>query len=409
MATRRELLGISVTGALSIAAGPSSRSRRPVINEGKIQIPFSSIADLKQRLTRTRWTDQVAHADWEYGTNLEYLQEICRYWATAFDWRKQEAQLNRHTHHLTRLDGLGVHYLHVRGRGPAPLPLILFHGWPGSFHQMLKLIPFLTDPAAHGGRPEDSVDLVIPSLPGYGFSEPARDQGWTQRRFARLFLRLMRDRLGYSRFCAHGGDIGAGVVNWLARDHSEHLTAIHLTNVAQPYLGPGSRPLNARERRLVEQEEKWSREEGAYADLQRTKPQSLSYGLNDSPAGLAAWILEKWRSWSDCGGDLESVFTKDELLTNISIYWFTQTIGPSMRVYFEHRKHSPAPGPGDRIPSPAGFAIFPKDLSNPPREWAERTYDVRQWSEMPRGGHFATIEQPALLAADMRRFFRRFR
>jgi microsomal epoxide hydrolase len=394
-------------GLVAGAAAPDERSRP--LRAMRIRIPEEKIVDLKARLERTRWPDQVIGAGWDYGTNLEYLEELCRYWARDFDWRGQERSLNRFAHHHTDIDGLRLHYVLQRGRGPSPLPLILFHGWPGSFYQMLKLAPLLADPAGHGGSIEDSFDVVVPSLPGYGFSSRPSQQGWTQRRFARLFATLMTERLGYRRFCAHGGDIGAGVVNQLALQFPGRLHGLHLTNVARPYLGPGSRPLSEAERRLVAQEDAWSAEEGAYADLQRTRPQTPTYGLNDSPAGLASWIVEKWRAWSDCNGDIESVFTKDELLTNISLYWFTETIGSSMRVYYEHRRHAPPLGAGDRITPPAGFALFPRDLSNPPREWAERTYDVASWTVMPRGGHFATMEQPQLVAEDIRRFFRRFR
>ena len=375
----------------------------------RIQIQQATLDDLQERLAHARWPDEVVDSEWDYGTNLSYMKELVDYWQSHFDWRTQEEEINRFSHFRTDIDDLGIHFIHERGRGPNPIPIIITHGWPSSFYQMLKIIPLLTDPESHGGDPSDSFDVVVPSMPGYGFSDRPSKRGMTVPRIAELWARLMKEGLGYHLFAAHGGDIGGGVTTRLGLNYPDSVMGIHLTDVRAPYLGEGARELSEAERKFLAEEEKWEKEEGAYGDIQATKPQTLAYGLNDSPSGLAAWIVEKFRAWSDCGGDVERRFTKDELLTNLTIYWATETINSSVRLYYEHR-HNPSPLKlEERIKVPTAVALFPKDISLPPREWAERTYNVQRWTEMPRGGHFAAMEEPELLVEDIRAFCRLFR
>jgi pimeloyl-ACP methyl ester carboxylesterase len=370
-----------------------------------VRISQEILDDLRARLGRTRWPDEVSGACWDYGTNLSYMQELVGYWQTEFDWRAQEEALNRFAHFQADIDGLNIHFLHERGKGPDPIPLIITHGWPGSFFQMVKIIPLLTDPANHGDDAADSFDVVVPSLPGYGFSDRPTTKGLTP--FADLWARLMQ-ALGYRRFAAHGGDLGSGVTQMLGLDYADRLIGLHLTDV--PYWSSSRAvspdDLSEPERKYMEAGQKWAQEEGAYGMIQSTRPQTLAYGLNDSPAGLAAWIVEKFRAWSDCDGEVERRFTKDELLTNLTIYWATETINSSFRVYYEGQ-HSPLPpNITKRIEVPTAVAQFPKDLVLAPREWAERFFNVQRWTLMPRGGHFAAMEEPELLVEDIRAFFR---
>ncbi len=371
-----------------------------------IEVADDTLADLRRRLVATRWPDEVEDAGWDYGANLAYLKTLVAYWRDDFDWRAQEAVLNRFAQFRADVDGVGVHFIHERGQGPRPLPLIITHGWPSSFAQMLKIIPLLTDPARYGGDPTDAFDVVVPSLPGFGFSDRPRERGMNRGRIAALWARLMADTLGYRRFAAVGGDLGSPVTRLLALTRPDLVVGIHLTDVGYSIV---DRPdLSAAERRYLDGVQDWSAREGAYAMLQSTKPQTLAYGLTDSPAGLAAWIVEKFRAWSDCDGDVERRFSKDELLTTVMIYWVTETINSSARLYYENRRIPPL-APEQRIDVPAGVAIFPKDLALPPREWAERSLSVQRWTEMPRGGHFAAMEEPDLLVEDLRAFFRPLR
>jgi pimeloyl-ACP methyl ester carboxylesterase len=376
-----------------------------------VQVPEAELAELQTRLARTRWPDEVSRADWEYGTSLAYLQDLMRYWQTCFDWRAQERAINAFAHFRATADGLGIHFVHQRGKGPAPLPLIITHGWPGSFIEMLKILPLLSDPARYGGDAQDAFDVVIPSLPGYGFSDRPSGRGMNPFRIADLWVELM-EGLGYHHFGAQGGDWGSSVASCLGFTHADTVVGIHLNYIPgsyAPYLGPGARELSAAERAFQQERERWTKTEGGYGQIQRTKPQTLAYGLNDSPAGLAAWIVEKFRTWSDCDGDVERRFTKDELLTNIAIYWFTQTIGSSTRLYYEGRQRPLQFQQGESIHVPCGVARLPKEAPMPPREWVERCYKVQHWAELPRGGHFAAMEEPELLAEDIRAFFRPLR
>ncbi|MFA7199646.1 MAG: epoxide hydrolase family protein [Methanoculleus sp.] len=374
-----------------------------------INIPEHVLDDLRERLMHTRLPDEVEGAGWDYGTNLGYMQEVVDYWQNRFDWRAAEAELNRYRHFRTEIAGAGIHFIHERGKGPEPMPLILTHGWPDSFYRYHAIIPLLTDPAAHGGDPADAFDVIVPSMPGYGFSDRPHERGMTSARIADLWARLMTDVLGYERFAAGGGDIGSAVSQLLALRHPGQVVGLHLTDIGFFSLGADIPDLSENERRyLAAIQELWM-QEGAYAMLQSTKPQTIAYGLNDSPAGLAAWFIEKFRSWSDCGGEIERRFSKDELLTNIMIYWATETIGSSVRLYYENMHSLPLDFLKERIDVPVGMAIFPKDFIPPPREWAERRLNVERWTEMPRGGHFTAMEEPELFVQDIRAFFRPLR
>ena len=376
-----------------------------------IAVENSVLDDLRQRLADTRWPDEIPNTGWDYGSNLTYIKELVDYWRTDFDWRAQEAKLNAFNHFKSEVDGLDIHFIHEKGKGPNPIPLIITHGWPSCFFEMTKIIPLLADPASHGGDAADSFDVVAPSLPGFGFSDHAQDRGMEIQRVAGMWNKLMSQNLGYPKFGAQGGDIGSGVTARLGFAHSDTLYGIHLTSITRPtpYLGPGSKPVTDAEQALITQRDKWFQDEGGYNHIQGTKPQTLAYGLNDSPVGLAAWIVEKYRTWSDCGGDVEKSYTKDELLTIVTIYWVTQTISSSTRMYFENQKHLWTMEKDQKIPTPAGMAMFPQEISKPPREWGERSYDVRRWTEMASGGHFAALEEPQLLAEEVRAFFRDFR
>jgi pimeloyl-ACP methyl ester carboxylesterase len=377
----------------------------------KIAVDQSVLDDLKRRLANTRWPDEIPSSSWDYGCNLDYLTELVDYWRAGFDWRAQERKLNAFHHFKSKVDGLNIHFIHQQGQGPNPMPLVITHGWPSSFFEMSKIVPLLADPGRHGGDPADAFDVVAPSLPGFGFSERPAQQGIEVQRVADMWAKLMAENLGYPRFAAQGGDIGAGVTSRLGFAHPGKMIGIHVTSVTRPTpaLGPGASALTEAERAHMDQRERWQQSEGGYSHIQGTKPQTLSYGLNDSPAGLAAWIVEKYRTWSDCGGDVEARFTKDELLTTVTIYWVTQTIGSSTRMYYENQRKVWVMQPGERVRVPSAMALFPQEIARPPREWAERSYNVCRWTEMPRGGHFAALEEPELLAEDIRAFFRTLR
>lgn len=381
-----------------------------------VEMPEAVLDDLKRRLDLTRWPDEPPGADWAFGTDLAYMKSLVSYWRTTYDWRRQEAALNLLPHYRIAIDGLRIHYLHVRGKGvggkgPAPIPLVITHGWPGSFLEMVKLIPLLTDPAAHGGKAEDAFDVVVPSLPGYGFSDRASERGMNPSRIAALWARLM-EALGYRRFAAQGGDWGSAVSTALGLDHPDRIIGIHLNFIAGRFLLGGSLdqpPDDDVVAAYLAELRAWWNSEGGYNHLQATKPQTLAYGLNDSPVGLAAWIIEKFRTWSDCGGDPERVFARDELLTNVMIYWLTEAINPSMRLYYESREQPLRLSPENRVTPPVAVALFPKEIPMPPRALAERGFNIARWTAMPKGGHFAAMEQPALLAQDLRDFFRTLR
>ena len=372
-----------------------------------IRVEEPVLADLSARIHGTRWPDPAPGPAWGQGTDLDYLRALLAYWADGFDWREQERGLNRFAHFSTELDGTRIHFVHERARHGRGIPLVLSHGWPSCFVELLPLVPLLTDPAAHGIE-GPAFDVVIPSLPGYGFSARPARAGVTTRYTAGLWHRLMRG-LGYERYGTHGGDFGAGIATFMALDEPDRLIGVHLSTLENsPYRGPGARPLSHAERAFLEVAGRWDESESGYKAIQATKPQTVAYGLTDSPAGLAAWVLEKWRSWSDSGGRLDERFSRDLLLTVVTIYWATRTIGPSMRDYADNRSSGYTLGRGDFVDVPTGVAVFARQFvpdGSPPREWAARMYDVRRWTPMPAGGHFAAREEPDLLARDIAAFF----
>ena len=384
-----------------------------MIESYKIAVERGVLDDLSTRLALFRSPPSPEHKGWEDGTDLRYLGELVSYWRERFDWRAQEAALNRFGHYFADADGIRLHFIHERGRGPAPLPLVLAHGWPDGFQRFIKIIPLLTDPAAHGGDAVDAFDVVVPSLPGFGFS-PRYEDGPTRANFGKLVHQLMTDVLGYTRYGAHGGDVGAVVCDQLCRNHGDAVVGVHFTNVPMQTTARNADNLTEAERNFLTQMEQFQKFGAGYMHIQGTKPWTPAAALNDSPAGLAAWIVEKMYAWSDCQDDIERRFSKDEILTNVMLYWITQSIGTSFLCYRDFMKPQNEAtsdgGDADRSRrAPAGFAMFPKEIANAPREWAERFYDVRHWSEMPAGGHFAAWEEPARLAEDLRAFFRQFR
>jgi pimeloyl-ACP methyl ester carboxylesterase len=374
-----------------------------------IDIPQADLEDLGRRLGHARWPEAIV-GDWSDGTDLAYMRELIAYWHDGFDWRAQEARLNAFPQFLVSVDGSDVHVVRVRGNGPAPLPLVVSHGWPGSFVEMLDLVPRLADPQRFGGDPRDAFDVVVPSLPGYGFSEKPPAPGTTPAVIADKWAGLMT-ALGYQRFGAQGGDWGSAVSTYLGIGHPERVVGVHLNYVMRGFL-PSRGDLGATahpdELTYLDSVDRWYAAEGGYSHLQATKPQTLAYALTDSPVGLAAYIVEKFRTWSDCDGTIERVFSKDTLLTNIAIYWFTRTIGPSMHLYWE-RQRLPLEGPSVPPAVPFALAAFPKELTTPPRRLLERVFRVDRYTSMPRGGHFAALEEPERLAADIREFFRPLR
>jgi len=374
-----------------------------------IRIEAEILSDLRTRIRNTRWPDQAPGQAWEQGTDLEYLKSLLAYWADEFDWYAQERLLNTAHQFRAKLDDVHIHFVHERAKRGHGIPLILTHGWPSTFAELLPLVPFLTDPGAHGIE-GPAFDVVIPSLPGYGFSDRPAHVGVNYQHVAALWHRLMRG-LGYERYGTQGGDFGAGVATFMALTDPEPVIGVHLSNLEiAPYTGPGARPLSREETTYRETNAAFWQEEFGYKAIQSTKPQTLGYGLNDSPAGLTAWILEKWRSWADSRGDLDQRFSRDFLLTTVTLYWVTQTITSSMRDYFDNdnRRFRVTLGPQEFVKVPTGIAVFANtfvDEGTPPREWAERLYNVRRWTPMPRGGHFAPVEEPELLAQDIAALF----
>jgi pimeloyl-ACP methyl ester carboxylesterase len=372
----------------------------------RLHVPDDAIADLRERLARTRFPDQTPGVTWAYGSDVAYMRELVGYWQGDFDWRAEEARLNAFPQYKVPLHGIDVHFLHVPGKGPDPMPLLLAHGWPGSVFEFLELIPRLTDPARFGGDSADAFTVVAPSLPGYGLSFAPGQARFGVEAIADCLADLMTV-LGYERFAAQGGDWGAFVASCLGHAHAERMIGIHINLLPirrDPNMVADPTP---EERRYLSDLATFLKEETGYQWIQGTRPQTLAFGLTDSPAGLAAWIVEKFRVWSDCGGDVESVFTKDQLLANVSLYWFTGAIGSSFWPYYA-RMHGPWPIPeGATIDVPTGYCEFPREILRPPRSLANRTYtDIRRWSVMPRGGHFAAMEQPDALADEVRAFFR---
>ena len=401
--------GDDATGSGDAGAGTNTAS--DAIVPFTIDVPDDVLEDLQARLEDTRFPDELEGADWTYGANLAYMRELVAYWRDDYDWREQERRLNRFDHFKTNIDGLDIHFIHQRSANPDAFPLMVIHGWPGSFVEFHKIIEPLSDPASHGGDPADAFHLVIPSLPGFGFSDRPREAGYTPERMAEVFAKLMA-RLGYTRYGLQGGDYGALISRLLGRIDAEHIAGIHLNlcsvgpppGVEDPLAGVPPEELALMRDRLAF----WTAEERGYSAIQSTKPQTIGYVLNDSPVGQAAWIVEKFRALSDVNGDVESKFTKDEMLTNVMVYWVTQTATSAARVYYEvtHAPNALAGGAGD---APLACTGFPKEISFPPTLWLEAQFNLTQRTIMPRGGHFAALEEPELLLEDVRTFYRTIR
>jgi microsomal epoxide hydrolase len=381
------------------------------IERFRIEVPDTVLDDLRERLVRTRLPDQLDGADWAYGTELSYLKELLEYWREKFDWRTQEALLNRFDHFKTTIEDRALHFIHARSKHADALPIVITHGWPGSVFEFYKIIGPLSDPEAYGGRKEDAFHVVCPSMPGYGWSDPPREPGFDVTRVAQGVAALMA-RLGYTRYGAQGGDWGAIVTSWLGRHDPEHVCGIHLNMVvAGPPKGVENpaEGLAPHELEALQDMGRFQAEETGYQRIQGSKPQTLGYALNDSPAGLAAWIVEKFRTWSDCDGDVERCYSKDELLTNVMIYWITGSITSSTRLYYETMRSQRFGPMAEKVEVPTAGAIFPKEIIRPPRAWAEHAFDIRRWTRFEAGGHFAALEQPEALIEDVRAFYRDLR
>jgi pimeloyl-ACP methyl ester carboxylesterase len=382
----------------------------------RIEVPQGVLDDLHERLVRTRFAPEFANDDWRYGTNLAYLKQLIEYWRDQYDWRRIEREINSFPHYKTGIEGIPIHFIHEPGKGPHPIPLILTHGWPWTFWDFNKVIRPLADPAGHGGDAADAFDVIVPSLPGYGFSTPLTTTGINYWRTADLWVALMRDVLGYNKFAAQGGDWGALVTAQLGHKYAEHMIGAHVNLMAPlSFFGGGEGPkpedFGPDEQGWLERNRNFISGESGYMQLQATKPQTVAFALNDSPAGLCSWIVEKRRTWSDCGGDVERRFTKDELCTTMTLYWITQSYGTSARYYYEaaHNLWKPSHERRPVVEAPTGVAVFLKEVMLMPRKWAERYYNLKRWTVMPSGGHFAPMEEPERLVQDIRAFFRGLR
>jgi pimeloyl-ACP methyl ester carboxylesterase len=406
---------LAITAIFAAALGSAPAQEKPDVKPFRVAVDDTVLRDLKDRLARTRFPDQIAGTGWEHGVDLAYMKDLVAYWKDKYDWRAHEKKLNDLPQFTTEIDGLSIHFIHVKSKVPNALPLVLVHGWPGSVYEFHKVIGPLTDPVAHGGKAEDAFHVVIPSLPGFGFSGKTKEKGWNSGRMAESIAKLMA-RLGYEKYGAQGGDWGGGIVSNLASGDGRCVGAHN-------NFPGGGRPMEDPMRGVTPEEiqrmEKRARElsdHRAYAAIHGTRPLTIGYALNDSPAGLAAWVVDKFWAWSDHGGDLEKSFSKDELLTNVMLYWVTETMPSSVRIYYE--SSHPAPRPKSMTPykpsgkrAPIGFALFPKEINQPPRAWVERAMGRKldHWTEMPRGGHFAALEVPDLLVEDVRKFFAKLR
>lgn len=380
-----------------------------------ISVPDKILQDLRERLTRTILPIDFSNSDWTYGVNRSYVDELVDYWLNQYDWRKCEQEMNAFAHYKTTIDNVPIHFIHESGKGPNAIPLILTHGWPWTFWDFHKMIRPLTDPASFGGDPRDSFDVVVPSLPGFGFSSPLTVPGINFSNTADLWVSLMKDLLGYQKFGAHGGDWGALVTMQLGHKYAKHLLGIHLSLASPLGVMAGEQP----------KPEDYSPEEADWPDrmavamkdtvshvtVQATDPQTLAYAMHDSPVGLCAWILERRRNFSDCEGDVERRFSKDDLLTTAMVYWVTKTFVTSARYYYEarHNLWQPSHSRSPVVEAPTGVAVFPRDVKLMPKRWAERYYNLKRWTVMPSGGHFAAMEEPEQLVKEIRAFFRPMR
>ncbi len=373
----------------------------------EVHVAESELDDLRDRLARTRWFDDLDDTDWQYGVSASYLRELCEYWRTEFDWRAQEDILNSFDQFMVVSDAQPIHFIHAPSAEPDAIPLLLVHGWPGSIFEYVGVIDALRDPVAYGGRASDAFHVVLPSIPGYGFSSPTTGPGWGPKRISAAFTELMLS-LGYDRFAAGGGDWGAIITTELARaDQGEHLLGLHLTMpLGQP---PGDGEVDELDDIDRAGLDDWDRHHAAgnviHVPINNTRPHTLAYALNDSPAGLAAWLLDKFRSYSDNDGDVEQSFTKDELLAHFTTYWLTGTISSASRLYVERVRDGSKPEKAVRVNVPTGCAIFPRDVRRVPRAWADRLYTIDRWTVMPAGGHFGSEEEPEAYVDEVRSFF----
>jgi epoxide hydrolase len=369
------------------------RSIRPF----QIRVSDYELGELRERLNRTRWPERECVSDWSQGFPLAYARDLAQYWSSGYDWRARESALNRFEHFTTEIDGLDVHFIHRRSPHPGAFPLILTHGWPSSFTEFDKVIEPLTAPTAHGADAQDAFDVVCPSLPGFAFSGKPSRTGWGVQRIARAWDELM-GRLGYQRYGAQGGDWGAAVTTAIGHQ-SLRCAAIHMNTPMSSPISAGASVAEEQARASLEHYRRWG---AGYSRLQSTRPQTVGYALTDSPVGQLAWIVEKFCEWSDCDGHPETVFSRDELLDNVMLYWVTQSAASSARMYWERALQPYRPS---RVEIPTGVAAFPRDVLRPPRQWCEGLYNITRWTEMPRGGHFAAAEEPALFVEDIRAFF----
>jgi pimeloyl-ACP methyl ester carboxylesterase len=373
-----------------------------MIEKFKVSIPQSELDDLNERIKKVRWPDDIENSDWKYGTSLSYIKELADYWQKEFNWRIIEKQINSVPNFIADIDGHKIHFLHIKSKKKNAVPLIITHGWPGSFLEMLKIIPYLTEPE------EVPFDLIIPSIIGFGFSGKPIQNGSDYGFNANLWHKLMM-KLGYHKYGLQGGDIGAGISIKIAQKHPEHIIGLHLNYISdsyKPYLKENENT-DTNIIKFQKHVNQWNEQEAAYAAIQSTKPLSLAYGLNDSPIGLCGWIIEKFNAWSDNDGDIENCFTKQELLANVTLYWLTQTIHSSIRMYHEISLNPLKFGKDDFVTIPVGFAKFPKEIPIPPRDYIEKGLNIVHWTELPKGGHFPALEQPKLLANDVISFFKK--
>jgi epoxide hydrolase len=372
----------------------------------RIAVPDAVLSDLQSRLRNTRWPEAELVDDWSQGAPLKWIKDVCTYWGAQYDWRKREAALNRFVQFTTGIDGLDIHFIHARSPHPQAMPLIITHGWPGSVVEFHKVIEPLVDPVAHGGNAADAFHVVCPSLPGFGFSGKPTTTGWGVDRIARAWAVLM-DRLGYARYGAQGGDWGSGITTALGAQDAEHCAGIHITLAMGTRPAPGEQP-TPEEARALKGLKHYADWDSGYSKQQSTRPQTLGYALTDSPSGQAAWILEKYWAWTDCDGHPENIFTRDELLDNVMLYWVTASAASSARLYWE--SFGPKRRTAHTVKVPTGVAVFPKEIVTPVRKWMEASYvNITHWSEMPKGGHFAAFEQPDLFVKEVRDYFRRIR
>jgi pimeloyl-ACP methyl ester carboxylesterase len=375
----------------------------------RVAVPDEDLDDLRHRLHRTRWPETWGDADWAYGVDGEFCRSLCTYWADDYDWRAHERRLNELPQIVTMIDGAQLHFLHVQSPEPDAFPIVMTHGWPGSVAEFLDVLGPLSDPRAHGGDPSDAFHIVCPSIPGFGFSGPTPGPGWDGRRVAEALAVLM-GRLGYEAYGAQGGDWGASISAWLGHLHPQQVVAIHINTVSMTADAPTLYPdLTPEEEAALARLARYASEGAGYAAIQSTRPNTVGVALDDSPAGLCAWIVDKFWDWSDHGGDVLASFSRDQLLTDVSIYWFTRTATSAARLYYESARAGTNALGLPKIDVPTGCAVFPAEIATPSRRWAEQRYNVTRYRRFDRGGHFAAFEVPDLFVADVREYFRAFR